>query len=571
MQSLQPRARFRMPAFLRTTATLLMATATFASSAAAQRVAEPRFVLPRATSLSGTATGLSSFRLAEPRVPQQIIGLQENGWGAGLGIEPFVGRLQFDKDMRQADQDVAGVRAGAYLGASMRVRGYWWRGADTIGTSDSKMQSYGGELEMGIQDGWFIHPFVLLGGGRLDYADDYRSMDSLSREDQNVWILGGGLKLRALEWLEFNVAFRDNLLRPPRVRDRWVNNTMWTAGMSLRVGGTPSKTTMYSTTSGAAGAGAGGASGAAAAGAAGASGNVATFPVPVGGGEIKVVYNGDTLRLRDSALVARSLVTGTATVDAIRDLVSSELAYLNALFPVPFGTTRGALTTEQADSLTRRLGLRTNGVYDYLVRGQAESMRAAMQSELTARGVDAASRARILARMDSALSERVALNDAQSRAIMMRNDSAYARRAREEAEADKRTVTAGIGGFSEFYLDSRVNFRSPWLKELRIGPQVALGFFGGAVSALVTGNGLYYWSAGKTKPYAGLGMGLLVRSGEIGGETGTSFVVNPTFGVEFTNASARRFGERALGYFAELQGVDFFGNTRLVGGVTWKF
>jgi hypothetical protein len=270
--------------------------------------------------------------------------------------------------------------------------------------------------------------------------------------------------------------------------------------------------------------------------------------------------------------MSRAIATGTQTIEAVRDLVSAELAYLNALYPVPFGTKRTALTAEQADSLTRRIGLRTNGVFDYVITGQAEAMRQAMKSELTARGVDEAAQARVLARVDSALTERLRLNMEQSRAIYIRDDSAFARRAREEAEAGKRTVSFGLGGFSEFYLDGRVSFRSPWTRNLRLAPEAAVGFFGGGVSALVAGNALYYFSAGNTRPYGGLGLGLLVRGAEIGGETGTSFVVNPIFGVEFNSKSAAKaFGQRALGYFAELQGVDLFSNTRLVAGITWKF
>ena len=576
MSRIEHRSRFRVRLF--TAAAATVATALLATNALAQRVAQsaalqppftqPRFVPPTASSLSSSSTTSTAPRLVTTEQQQQLY--INTGWGKGVGIEPFAGRLQFDREMRQADQNVAGARAGVYLGASMRARAYWWQGEDTTTNATSKLQSYGGELEIGIQDLWFVHPFIVLGGGRFDYQDDYRSLDSLPREDQNVWIAGGGLKIRPLEWLEVNAAYRDNLLRPPRVRDRWLNNHLWSVGISFRYGGTPSQTqtTMY----GPAGAAAAGAQGTTTAAAAVASGKVATIPVPINGGEIKVVYSGDTLRLQDSAGVARAMATGVLTIEAVRDLVSSELAYLNALYPVPFGTQRTALTPEQADTLTRRLGLRTNGVYDYLVRGQAEAIRAAMKSELTAKGVDEASQAKILTRLDAALAERIALNDAQSVQIMIRNDSAYARRVREEAAADQRTVTAGIGGFSEFYLDSHLSFRSPWLKELTLGPQVALGFFGGGVSALVAGNATYLFEVeGKTRPYGGLGLGLLVRGDEIDGKTGTSFVINPTFGVEFANSSARMFGEHARGYFVELQGVDLFKNTRLIGGVTWKF
>jgi hypothetical protein len=300
---------------------------------------------------------------------------------------------------------------------------------------------------------------------------------------------------------------------------------------------------------------------------------MASFPVPVHGGEVKIVYNGDTLRLQDSAMIARNMAMGIATNEAVRDLVSSELAYLNALYPIPFGTKRTSLTPDQTDTLSRRVGVRTNGVYDYLLRGHVEAMHAAMKMELDAHGVDSVTQVRVMARVDSTLAERIAMSEQHSIAIMMRSDSAYARRIREEEEADRRTVTAGIGGFNEFYLDSKVMFRSPWSKDLRIGPQVSLGF-SSTITALVTGNGIYYFATGSTKPYAGIGIGVLVRADEIDGKSGSSFVMDPIFGVEWSNKSERTrrwFGPRALGYFVEVQGVNYFDNTRLVGGVTWKF
>ena len=560
-------------------AAIVMANAMLSTPIEAQRAAPRRFILPTASSLAPTDTVVPTLRLATPKSltlqqqQQVLVGYQQKGWGTGFGVEGFVGRIRFDRDMLQPDQDVVGALAGLYLGASSRLRAYWWKGADTLGKIDentSRVQSYGGEFQFGIKESWFVHPFIILGGGRLDYADDYRGSDNRPREDQNTWIVGAGLTIRALNWLEINAAFRDNLTRPPGVRDRWLNNGLVSAGLSLRFGGMPSQQSIFGSPQGpppptttvvTAGAAAAGAPG------------TATFPVPVHGGEIKIVYNADTLKLGDSAAVARAMAMGIAIEEAMRDLVSSEMAYLNALYPIPYGTKRTSLTPEQSDSLSRRLALRTNGAYDYLLRGQAESMRAAMKMELDLRGVDSVSQVKVLARMDSVLAVRIAASEAQSLALQMQSDSAYARKVREEADADKRTVTAGIGGFNEFYVDGKVNFRSPWARELRLGPQVALGFTG-TITALVTGNATYYFSTSSTKPYAGLGIGVLVRGGEIDNETGSSFVINPIFGIEFTNSSDRTrrwFGPHALGYFVEVQGVDMFGNTRLVGGVTWKF
>lgn len=209
---------------------------------------------------------------------------------------------------------------------------------------------------------------------------------------------------------------------------------------------------------------------------------------------------------------------------------------------------------------------------DYFFQTQTTAVHDALKAEMEARGVDAKTQALVLARVDSTLNERSRLNAQNSRSLRMRDDSAYARRAREAAEADRRTVSVGIGGFSQFYVDGRVSFRSPWSNQLRFVPEAAVGFFGGGVSALVAGNAHYQLAReGATRPYVGLGLGLLVRGDEIGGKTGTSFVVNPAFGVEFRSTAAQTFGSKANAFFLEAQGVDLFSNFRLVGGVTWKF
>jgi hypothetical protein len=495
---------------------------------------------------------------------QQVVVLGDPGWGTGFGFEPYVGRLEFDKKMRLPTQDVVGGLAGLYLGRHSTLRGYYWAGTDSDSTGDAnskRMESFGGEFEFSLPTG-IIHPFFVAGGGRLNYVDGFTDLDSLPRENQASWVVGAGLAVRPLPWLDVKVGYRNTLLKYP-LGTSWLSNSLFTLGASFRIGGTPSKqqTAMY-------GAAAAGSATAAAA----AAGNMASFPVPVGGGEIKVVYNGDTLRANGTPASAATIATGTATVAAVRDLVSSELAYLNALYPLPFGAKRTELTPEQADSLTRRIGLRSNGVFDYIMQGQAEAIHASLISELTARGVDTATQRQVLARVDSALTERLVLNAAQSRAIMIRNDSAYARAAREAAAAGRHTVTAGIGGFSAFYLQGRVSFPTQWNQRLRLAPEVALGFLSGGVTSLVAGNALYYVpTSGSAKPYFGLGLGVLVRGDSVGGESGTSFVVNPVLGLELTSASAKVFGKGATGYFIEVEGVNLFSDTRLLAGITWKF
>jgi hypothetical protein len=550
------------------TSSLLTGLLLAATSAHAQ-TAPPQIPGPGPSNLlapTRSPLGYSRTAPASAQYAQQYVVISEPKWGTGFGVEGFAGRLQFTNAYQRYDQDLAGGLAGLYLGQSLRFRGFYWHGTSSKDSLPDQIESFGGEVQMGLYSHWFIHPFVLGGGGRINYLDGYVDKAGGTPEAETTWIGGAGIQIRPLDWLDLNVTWRDYLLKSP-VRDTWLSNSLWTAGLSIRFGGTPKKQqapTAY---------GPGGT--VVAAGAAGAAaGNTATFPIPAGGGEIRVIYNGDSLTVRDSAGTVRTLATGIATNEAVKSVVSSELAYLNALYPLEggLGAARGPYTPEQADTLARRMGFRTNEIVDYALQTQAEGIRAGLKAEMAARGVDDKTQAAVLARVDSTLNERLRLNAADSRMIRMRDDSAYARRAREEAEADRRTVSVSTGGFSQWYFDGRVSFRSPWSRQLRLVPEAALGFLGGGVSALVAGNAQYVFTKeGDVKPYVGLGLGLLVRGDEIDGETGTSFVVNPAFGIEYRTRAAQALGNRATAFFFEAQGVDLFRNFRLLGGVTWKF
>jgi hypothetical protein len=255
---------------------------------------------------------------------------------------------------------------------------------------------------------------------------------------------------------------------------------------------------------------------------------MASFPVPASG-EIRVLYGGDTLRAGDSTAMKGAMAVGVTTIEAVKSVVAAELAYLDALNPdaAALGAGRGPLTRSQADTLTRRLGYRTNEIFDYVLRGQAQAIHDAMKAEMTSRGVDEESQATVLAKVDSVLNDRLAYNLARTREIRLLEDSAYARAAREAAAAAQRYLMGGLGGFSQFYLDGRASFRSRWLEQLRIVPQATLGI-SSTTTAMIGVSAQYHgkFSSGWT-PYVGLGIGALVRGGEIEGESGTSFVVNP--------------------------------------------
>ena len=173
---------------------------------------------------------------------QQMVLLGEPGWGTGFGIEPYYGRLDFNNKMRLPNQDVVGGLAGLYLGRYSTLRGFYWAGTDTdssTSSSSKRMESFGGEFEFALPTG-VIHPFFLAGGGRLNYVDGFTDLDGRSRENQTSWVVGAGLALRPLPWLDVKVGYRNALLQYPPATT-WLSNSLFTLGASLRIGGTPTK------------------------------------------------------------------------------------------------------------------------------------------------------------------------------------------------------------------------------------------------------------------------------------------------------------------------------------------
>jgi hypothetical protein len=492
-----------------------------------------------------------------------VILTEGRGWGTGFGIELFGGTWKPRDEYRMPEQDFSGVLAGLHFGRDLALRGYYWRGWNADSSDFSPIQSYGGEMQLGILGGVIVHPFLIGGAGRIDYMEDYEDLDGEPREDETTLIAGAGVAVRPLKWLELNLAARSYFLESPGPRDDWLSNWAWSVGASFRLGGTPKKSQYEQAMAAAAAAAASGTTGT----------QMASFPVPAGGGEIRVLYGADTLRAGDSTAMKGAMAVGVTTIEAVKNVVAAELAYLDAMNPdaATLGAARGPLTKPQADTLTRRLGYRTNEIFDYILRGQAQAIHDAMKAEMTSRGVDEVSQVRVLAKVDSVLNDRLAYNIARTREIRLLEDSAYARAAREAAAASQRYLMGGIGGFNQFYLDGRASFQAKWVKSLRLVPQATLGLFS-STTAMVGLNAQYHvTSASSVTPYVGFGIGALVRGGEIDGETGTSFVLNPAFGVHYASKSAALFGKTATGYYLEVQGVDLFDSTRLLAGITWRF
>ena len=163
--------------------------------------------------------------------------------GATAPIEPFVGRLRYASEQNLDDQELAGVRAGIDLTSQVGLRGFYWRGANDDRDGTAPVAGYGGEAQFNLNTGPGIAPYLVVGAGRIDYLDNFRDRDSLSRDDQSALILGGGASIRLSDRIRLNAAVRDYVMTAePKLTDvastdDLTHNTMISAGLTISLGG----------------------------------------------------------------------------------------------------------------------------------------------------------------------------------------------------------------------------------------------------------------------------------------------------------------------------------------------
>ena len=508
-----------------------------------------------------------------PSVPRQDQ-FRTWGWGNGFGIGAFAGEIDLSRSVRPGGQDLAGLTAGFFFGRGTILRGYYWKGI-TDGWDDTEpIESYGGEFQFDLFAPGPLRFFVVAGGGYLEFQEGYTNEAGQRPKDTGLAIGGGGVVFELLKWMQIDLTLRDYLIKVPLgiegsdspVEDgKLKSNLMLTGGLTFRLGGMPGAEKPPSAQ--------------AAGGAAGQPPNAAVIPVPAEGGEIRVTYRG-----RDSALAAalgvpidsasRIAIATAAAAEAVRIVLISELGYLDALYPesAPLGRPRAPITGERLDTLTRRLRLRINEIFDHLAVVEANAIRLMLAQELGKQNVTGAPAEQIVAGTEPILMERVRLLQEDSRALRAREDTLAARLQAELARRPAAVAYLGpsFGGEFQFVVGGQIALRSP-VRQLAIVPEAALGF-GAGTSALIGANGHYTLSSsGSTKPYVGLGLSLLVLGEPLGDLEGSNLVFTPKFGVSLDSESAKKlFGDRATGWMLEYQGVDFFSLNRVLFGVRWR-
>ncbi len=168
---------------------------------------------------------------------------EEGLQGSTAPIEPFVGQLRYASKLGLEDQDLAGVRAGIDFSPQVGLRGFYWRGVNDDHDGTDPVAGYGGEVQLNLNSGPGISPFLVLGAGRIDYHDDFRDPAGNPRDDEGVLIAGGGASVRLTDRLRLNASVRDYIMTPEATltdvatTDDLTHNTLLSAGLTISIGG----------------------------------------------------------------------------------------------------------------------------------------------------------------------------------------------------------------------------------------------------------------------------------------------------------------------------------------------
>lgn len=502
--------------------------------------------------------------------PSGLAAQKPSPWDLAVSVGAFGGQFQFADSTHLARQEMFGGSAAIDFGRGVSLRGYYWQGANEDLDGTDPIFGYGGEIQFDVHLFSAIKPFFLGGIGIMDFDSSY--VDQLDRPlaETTTYTLGGGVALDLARWFRLDVTARNYMFQGPEregaeTSDAWHSNFLLTGGVTVTVGRRRNVPSAASILSGEAAPVPGEYAGSETV-LAGAQPGIIMVPISaVEQDPLKVAATADSLAIAKSPPLAD---------DAVRSILATEIGYLDALFPslASLGEERLPISGEEADTLRFRLARRMHETFEYLATTESAGVLAALDTQLDAYNITLDAKDEILAAAEETLNQRVRLMEAEGRQLVAQLDSAQTW---ERAEGARRRRLSGAGGGSfgngtQLLVGGQMGLAAPWSPSFSIVPEVALGFFGGATSALVQGSVRYFHPGEGIEPFAGLGLGVLILSGELGDRSGTNLVVTPILGVEVPAPDMGDvFGSKLKGYFVEYQGVGFFDSHRLVFGLNW--
>ena len=97
--------------------------------------------------------------------------------GLSLQVEPFASRVFFDDALQLPDQTFLGVEGGVDFGPLVGLRGFYARGIDAENVfSTQPVQMYGANLRLALTEAAGLLPYLVIGGGYLDFLDGYADL-----------------------------------------------------------------------------------------------------------------------------------------------------------------------------------------------------------------------------------------------------------------------------------------------------------------------------------------------------------------------------------------------------------
>ncbi|HSK20846.1 MAG TPA: OmpA family protein [Longimicrobiales bacterium] len=158
---------------------------------------------------------------------------------SGSGIHALIGGFVGRFDMHAAGEtDLFGARAGVGFRELVQLTGFYWRGFDTSGDSITADHAWGGELQLNLNTGFGITPFVTGGLARVD-QDGTAAQTAAIAGAGLTFPLGPVLLHAAARDYMFGVSGLEGDASPDDVTHNW----LYSAGVKFALGSRrPSRT-----------------------------------------------------------------------------------------------------------------------------------------------------------------------------------------------------------------------------------------------------------------------------------------------------------------------------------------
>lgn len=525
-------------------ATVLLEDSRFrlAPEALSSELPDTRSENPSATRRNWTASAALGFALGGSRYGP---GAGADKWSfASIPIEPFVGRLEFDDDHLRR-QTVAGVRAGVDFGNYVGLRGVYWQGRSDGLADRQPIQGYGVEAQFNLNASLGLAPFLVAGVQRIDYQEDYRDALDMVREDENALVVGGGVGVRLTDNFRLNVAAR-NYIRSSRdfsdiaSVDNLTHNWMLSAGLAFNLGRSRDRADDDTR--------------------------------PEERERMKERERGEPHMTPQEA--ARHRMPRGEAMDTVRGrMIMLPVPESGELY-VRYGDASTSLIERlsRGDSLVgRQTATLSDADIDRIVRRLSDHIERILEQRLE--------RMQMLApqqrtQVPPARQERMQVPPAQQERTPMQPPPAPG--AELDSPTDTGRVIDGVAAYvavgdalvAGVQLDAGPLFG---MESLRLVPEFAVALAGDK-SVLFAAGAEYRFGmlqvseSVRLRPHARLSLGLLAASGD----TDSQFGLNFAYGVTLAPRDGTTM-DRKPRLFVEHQGISFFDQNRLAGGLRWTF